>query len=129
MLDRVLKQIDDDLSKSLERLFSLLRIESISTDPAYRNNCANAAEWLASELSGRSVSTPRCARPTGIRWSSAARHDGDGHPHLLFYGHYDVQPVDPLGAVEEPPFEPRIEAANGATAASSAAAPPTTRAS
>ena len=50
MLEQVLKHIDDDMPASLDRLFALLRIESISTDPAYREKCRAAAEWLAGEL-------------------------------------------------------------------------------
>src|SRR4051812_35180906 len=52
MLDEVLKRIDDDLERSLERLFMLLRIESISTDPAYAAPVKQAADWLAGELRG-----------------------------------------------------------------------------
>jgi len=52
MLDGVLKRIDDDLERSLERLFTLLRIESISTDPAYAPAVKKAADWLVGELSG-----------------------------------------------------------------------------
>ena len=112
MLDRVLKQIDDDLSGSLERLFSLLRIESISTDPAYRDRVRAAAEWLASELSG--LGFDASVRPTDGHPMVVAHDKGaTGGPHLLFYGHYDVQPVDPLGEWKSPPFEPRIDTVNG----------------
>jgi len=112
MLDRVLKQIDDDLSQSLERLFSLLRIESISTDPAYRDKVRAAAEWLANELSG--LGFDASVRPTdGHPMVVAHDHEAKGTPHLLFYGHYDVQPVDPLGEWKSAPFEPRIEVVNG----------------
>lgn len=112
MLDRVLKQIDDDLSASLERLFSLLRIESISTDPAYRGSVRAAADWLASELSG--LGFDASVRPTDGHPMVIAHDKGaTGGPHLLFYGHYDVQPVDPLGEWKSPPFEPRIDIVNG----------------
>jgi len=112
MLDRVLKQIDDDLSASLERLFSLLRIESISTDPAYRGSVRAAADWLASELSG--LGFDASVRPTdGHPMVVAHDHGARSSPRLLFYGHYDVQPVDPLGEWKSPPFEPRIDIVNG----------------
>ena len=61
--NRYLRNIDKDLDGSVERLFDLLRIESISTDPAYRKNCADAANWLVNDLksigfSAKAVKTP-----------------------------------------------------------------------
>ncbi|MEQ9691696.1 MAG: M20/M25/M40 family metallo-hydrolase, partial [Bauldia litoralis] len=113
MLDRVLQQIDDDLPASLDRLFTLLRIESISTDPAYRDKVAAAAEWLAGELTG--LGFDASVRPT-TGHPMVVAHDATATagPHLLFYGHYDVQPVDPLSEWSTPPFDPRIETVDGA---------------
>ncbi len=105
MLDNVLRSIDDNLPASLDRLFQLLRIESISTDPAYRDSCQAAAEWLVAELSG--IGFAASARPSGGHPIVVGHHDGDG-PHVLFYAHYDVQPVDPIELWDNPPFEPRI---------------------
>ncbi len=108
MLDNVLQRIDADLAASLDRLFALLRIESISTDPIYRDRCRAAAEWLANELS--SLGFAAAARPTGGHPMVVGHdHGAAGGPHVLFYGHYDVQPVDPLSAWTSPPFEPHIE--------------------
>ncbi len=113
MLDRVLQQIDDDLPASLDRLFTLLRIESISTDPAYRDKVADAADWLAEELTG--LGFDASVRPT-TGHPMVVAHDATATagPHLLFYGHYDVQPVDPLSEWSTPPFDPRIETVDGA---------------
>jgi acetylornithine deacetylase/succinyl-diaminopimelate desuccinylase-like protein len=110
ILDQVLQRIDDELPQSLDRLFALLRIESISTDPAYSERCAAAADWLAAELKGLGFDAD--ARPTPGHPMVVA-HDGSGvsGPHVLFYGHYDVQPVDPLAEWTSPPFEPTIETA------------------
>src|SRR5260221_13893134 len=106
MLDGVLKRIDDDLERSLERLFTLLRIESISTDPAYAPAVKKAADWLVGELAGLGFEAN--ARPTpGHPIVVAHGSDGTG-PRALFYGHYDVQPVDPLDLWETPPFQPRL---------------------
>jgi acetylornithine deacetylase/succinyl-diaminopimelate desuccinylase-like protein len=105
MLDQVLATIDQNLDSSIERLFALLRIESISTDPAYREKCVAAADWLVSELSALGFAAK--AHPTAGHPIVVARHEGP-EPRVLFYGHYDVQPVDPLDLWEKPPFEPRV---------------------
>jgi acetylornithine deacetylase/succinyl-diaminopimelate desuccinylase-like protein len=105
-LPQVLAKIDADLDASLERLFAWLRIPSISTDPAYKVACRSAAEWLTSELSGLGVDAS--LRETGGH-PVVLGHAGNGAgPHVLFYGHYDVQPVDPLDLWETPPFEPKF---------------------
>lgn len=110
-LDAVLSRIDDTLPETMERLFGLLRIPSISTDPAHRADCARAADWLAEDLRG--LGFDASARPTPGHPMVVA-HAGDAGPHLLFYGHYDVQPVDPLDLWHRDPFDPAIEeTANG----------------
>src|SRR5271169_2887222 len=107
-LDQVLARIDADLDASLDRLFKFLSIKSISTDPAYAEDCRAAAVHLATDISTLDI--------------AAEVHPTDGHPvvfaksppaggerrRVVFYGHYDVQPVDPLDLWETPPFEPRI---------------------
>src|SRR5271163_3205658 len=114
-LPAVLDRIDRDLDASLERLFALLRIQSVSTDPAYAPHCRTAAEHVAADL--RSLGFDAALRPTGghpvvVGKSANGASDG-GKPRVLFYGHYDVQPVDPLDLWQTPPFEPRIETLEG----------------
>jgi len=104
-LDRVLARIDADLDQSLQRLFTYLRIKSISTDPAYQDACRTAAEHLAADL--RTVGFTAEVRPTAGHPVVLAKSNGGGR-RALFYGHYDVQPVDPLDLWDTPPFEPRI---------------------
>lgn len=111
-LEQVLATIDKNLNHSLERLFALMRIESVSTDPAFAKNCRAAAGWLAKELSALGL--------------DASVRDTKGHPmvvahgkataaapHVLFYGHYDVQPADPLALWQTPAFEPEIREVGG----------------
>jgi acetylornithine deacetylase/succinyl-diaminopimelate desuccinylase-like protein len=113
-VDTVLAKIDANLDLALGRLFKLVEIPSVSTDSAYAGECAAAAGWLAAEL--RSIGFEASVRETAghpvvVGGAKAGRPDV---PHLLFYGHYDVQPPDPLELWESPPFEPRIvEAATG----------------
>ncbi|MCV0394212.1 MAG: M20/M25/M40 family metallo-hydrolase [Rhizobiaceae bacterium] len=105
-LTSVLETIDTNLDASLERLFQLLRIPSISTDPAYKAECRKAAEWLAADL--RTIGFDAAARDTAGHPMVVGHHDGDG-PHVLFYGHYDVQPVDPLDLWHDDPFAPAVK--------------------
>jgi acetylornithine deacetylase/succinyl-diaminopimelate desuccinylase-like protein len=103
----VLAKIDADLHQSLERLFEFLRIQSISTDPAYRDQCRSAAEYVANDLSRIGFKTS--VRPTGGHPIVVGKGGPQGKaPRVLFYGHYDVQPVDPLDLWDAPPFAPRI---------------------
>ncbi len=105
-LDQVLKRIDSDLDSSLERLFQWLKVPSISTDPAYKDHCRTAGQWLVDEL--KSIGIEASLRETGGHPAVVGRAKGDAKLHVLFYGHYDVQPVDPLELWETPPFEPRM---------------------
>jgi acetylornithine deacetylase/succinyl-diaminopimelate desuccinylase-like protein len=113
-IDDVLAKIDANQTEALERLFSLLRIPSVSTDPARAGDCVRAANWLVSELAGLGfdISTRETAgKPMVVGHAKSPRRDA---PHVLFYGHYDVQPPEPLELWERPPFEPRvIDAATG----------------
>jgi acetylornithine deacetylase/succinyl-diaminopimelate desuccinylase-like protein len=107
-LSATLDKIDTDLPHSLERLKAFLSIPSISTDPAYKADCDRAAEWLAATL--RDIGIDANTRPTTGHPMVVGHVDGAaGGPHLLFYGHYDVQPVDPLDLWTQPPFEPVVE--------------------
>ncbi len=105
-LDTVLSTVDQGLDASLERLFGLLRIPSISTDPAYDGDCRSAADWLVSELNALGFQAERRDTPGH---PMVVAHGGEAGPELLFYGHYDVQPVDPLDLWDQPPFEPVLE--------------------
>jgi acetylornithine deacetylase/succinyl-diaminopimelate desuccinylase-like protein len=108
MLNDVLKRIDKDLDASVERLFDFLRIPSISTDPQWSADCAKAADWLKADLA--SLGFEADVRPTPGHPVVMGRSKGPkGKPHVLFYGHYDVQPVDPLELWESPPFEPKLK--------------------
>jgi acetylornithine deacetylase/succinyl-diaminopimelate desuccinylase-like protein len=104
-LDAVLAHIDADIDGSLDRLFALLRIKSISTDPAFAGECKAAAEHLQKDLA--SLGFESDVRPTGGHPAVVGKSNGSG-PRVLFYGHYDVQPVDPLNLWEHPPFDPAV---------------------
>src|SRR5690242_10578954 len=110
-LEAVLNRIDQDIDQSLERLFALLRIASVSTDPAFKDQCRSAAEHVAADLN--SIGFDAKVRPTAGHPVVVGNSNGATGPRVLFYGHYDVQPVDPLSLWKTPPFEPRIETLPG----------------
>lgn len=104
-LAKVLTAIDSGQEASLARLFQLLRIPSISTDPVYADDCQRAAKWLVEELASLGF-TASVRQTPGHPMVVAHGPRIAGTPHVLFYGHYDVQPVDPLELWRKPPFEP-----------------------
>ncbi|KAA1185465.1 M20/M25/M40 family metallo-hydrolase [Rhizobium tropici] len=108
-LSPVLDRADQNLPSSLDNLFELLRIKSISTDPDYKAECRKAAEWLVAYLN--SLGFTASVRDTPGHPMVVAHHDAGSAdaPHVLFYGHYDVQPVDPIELWESDPFAPAIK--------------------
>ncbi|MGE0223145.1 MAG: dipeptidase [Acetobacteraceae bacterium] len=105
----VLNRVDADLDGARERLFDLLRIPSISAQPAHKADCLRAAEWSRDQFAALGFRTD--IRPTEGHPVVLAHHAGPAGyqgPHILFYGHYDVQPVDPLDLWTSPPFEPQL---------------------
>lgn len=115
-LPAVLEALDTSRDSAIKRLFEVLRIPSISTDPAYKGSCRAAAQWCVNTL--REIGFDAGLRETSGNPVVVA-HDSPcnvgGKPHVLFYGHYDVQPPDPLNLWVCPPFEPRltVEPRNG----------------
>ncbi len=116
-LTHVLQALDAGRQAALERLFDLIRIDSVSTDPAYKDRCRAAAEWCAAslgEIGFQASVRPTTGHPMVVgHWKAPA--GVAKRPHVLFYGHYDVQPPDPLEQWLTPPFEPRLadDAKNG----------------
>lgn len=114
MTDQILSHIDATIDARLERLFELIRIPSVSTDPSYAADVARAADWLAATL--RDMGADASVRPT-IGHPMVVGHlpGPEDAPHVLFYGHYDVQPADPLELWETDPFEPVLKPVEGDT--------------
>src|SRR5579862_1052898 len=95
--------------RNLEELIELLRIPSVSTDPAHVGDVMQAAKWVQARLT-RAGAENAVILPTGPHacvyadWLHA-----QGKPTILIYGHFDVQPADPLELWESPPFEPVVK--------------------
>ncbi len=105
-LEAVLAHIDATLEPAVERLFATLRLRSISTEPAFADEIRACAEWHAADLA--SIGFEASVRETAGHPVVIGHDRGAEGTSLLFYGHYDVQPVDPLDLWERPPFEPAI---------------------
>ncbi len=108
MLTEILNHIREDQPAAIDRLCDYLKIPSVSTDPAFKEHCQTAARWTANQLSETGLETTihqTTGHPVVVGQSKSA---GPDVPTVLFYGHYDVQPPDPLEKWTTPPFEPTI---------------------
>lgn len=105
-LDEVLRQLTANRPAAEARLIELLRIPSVSAQSEHAGDCVRAAQWLADRLTALGFSAR--LEPTAGHPVVVAHHPGPGPdaPHLLYYGHYDVQPAEPLELWHSPPFAP-----------------------
>ena len=110
MIDRVLKSIDARRGQSLEELKGLLRVPSVSTKPEHAPDMARAAKLIADTLTktGLKASVEPTGGGKGHPLVLARNDPKPGRPTVLFYGHYDVQPPEPLDLWTTPPFEPTV---------------------
>ncbi|HSM50525.1 MAG TPA: dipeptidase [Thermoanaerobaculia bacterium] len=104
----VLARVEREQSQYLEELKEYIRIPSISTDPEYKGEVLRCAGFLADQLRAAGL-TVETIETGGHPLVYAEWLGAPGKPTVLFYGHYDVQPADPLGEWRNPPFEPTEE--------------------
>lgn len=113
-VEKVLSRAAVCRAESRARWFELLRIPSVSAQPAHKGDCRRAAEWVCAQL--REIGFTAHVRETKGHPVVVGNHPGPtgAGRHLLFYGHYDVQPPDPLELWTSPPFEPvTVDGPNG----------------
>ena len=105
----VFARLERERERHLDELKQYLRIPSISTDPAHKADVERCADWLVARMQAAGLATEKIATAghplVYAEWNGA----GEGKPTVLFYGHYDVQPPDPLDEWRHPPFEPTLE--------------------
>lgn len=112
VIDAILDHVDANIRASVDKFLHLLRFRSVSSQPDGEEGIAACADWLRSELDGlgfdaRVVKTDGHPLVLGTSWM------GKGGPKVLFYGHYDVQPAEPLDAWAAPPFQPELRHEDG----------------
>ncbi len=109
-MEKIIKYIDANKERYLEELKDFLRIPSISNEETHKGDVRNAALWLEKHLNGIGLENIKLYETEGhpivyADWLKA----GNDVPTVLIYGHYDVQPVDPIDLWTDPPFEPVVK--------------------
>lgn len=100
--------LNDHQDESLRELFDFLRIPSVSARSEHRDDCRSAAQWLSDKLSGAGFTSTLEETPGHPIVLAEWRGAGAQAPTLLVYGHYDVQPAEPLELWTSPAFEPEV---------------------
>src|SRR5438309_11191693 len=107
-MDKVIVFINVNRDRYLTELKALLAIPSISALPEHKADVARCAEWCAEEMRRIGLQNVRVIPTPGYPVVYGDWLGAEGAPTILFYGHYDVQPVDPLELWQSPPFEATI---------------------
>jgi acetylornithine deacetylase/succinyl-diaminopimelate desuccinylase-like protein len=108
MTDLVLKELEDSKAEIQDRLFEYLRIPSVSTDPSYEEGMRTVRELLKTRLDTWGLRNIQELDAGGHPCVYGEWLGAEDKPTLLVYGHYDVQPPDPIDLWESPAFEPTI---------------------
>ena len=110
-MDSVIRYINQNKDRYIEELKELLRIPSVSAKSTHRNDCLQAAEYLQKQFQGMGLEVSLL--PTKGNPVVLARYQKHADkPTVLIYGHYDVQPEEPVELWLSPPFEPTIRDGN-----------------
>jgi acetylornithine deacetylase/succinyl-diaminopimelate desuccinylase-like protein len=107
-MDKVIDFINVNRERYVEELKGLLAIPSVSALPQHRDDVRRCAEWCGEEMRRIGLENVRLVETAGFPVVCSEWLGAPGAPTLLFYGHYDVQPVDPLNLWESPPFEATV---------------------
>ena len=108
-MQEVINYIQSNRESYIEELKEFLRIPSISTLPENSDDIKKCAEFVADKLKNAGMSRVEIFKTEGHPLVYGEWLGAPGKPTVLIYGHYDVQPVDPIELWENPPFEPVIK--------------------
>lgn len=109
-MEKIIKYIESNKDRYLEELIDFLKIPSISNEESHKEDVRNASLWLQKHLSEIGLDNVKIFETEGhpIVYADCLKA-GKDKPTILVYGHYDVQPVDPLDLWTNPPFEPTVK--------------------
>lgn len=108
-MSKYYSQIQENKDRYLQELFELLRIPSISADPNYKDDVFKTADQVASSLTAAGAENVEVCETPGYPVVYADKIIDPNKPTVLVYGHYDVQPADPIELWDSGPFEPVIK--------------------
>jgi acetylornithine deacetylase/succinyl-diaminopimelate desuccinylase-like protein len=108
MSEKAIKYLEAHRDAHLDQLKSFLSLESISSDSTHREDMKKTAQWTANALTEAGLENVKVMETKGLPVVYGDWLHAEGKPTVLIYGHYDVQPVDPIHLWETPPFEPTI---------------------
>jgi acetylornithine deacetylase/succinyl-diaminopimelate desuccinylase-like protein len=107
-MDQLKQYIEDNKQRFLDELFELIRVPSISAKPENKADMIKMARLLKDQLLDAGLDEARVMQTSGQPVVFGSKNVGAGLPTVLIYGHYDVQPVEPLGLWDSDPFEPEV---------------------
>lgn len=107
-MEKIKQYVEQNKQRFLDELFELLRFPSISADPAYKNDVLKTADYVAEKLKAAGADNVEVCPTAGNPIVYGEKIIDPTKPTVLVYGHYDVQPADPLELWQTPPFEPTI---------------------
>jgi acetylornithine deacetylase/succinyl-diaminopimelate desuccinylase-like protein len=107
-MQSIKKYVEQNKQRLLDELFELLRFPSVSADPKYKPDVLKAAAYVAKKLSDAGADKVEVCETAGNPIVYGEKIVDEAKPTVLVYGHYDVQPADPLELWKTPPFEPTV---------------------
>ena len=108
-MDNLKNYIENHKNRFIDELISLLKIPSVSADPSYKKDTISTAKFIAKSLTQAGCSVVEICETDGYPIVYGEKIIDKKLPTVLVYGHYDVQPADPLELWDSPPFEPVIK--------------------
>ncbi|MES2872509.1 MAG: dipeptidase [Bacteroidota bacterium] len=107
-MQEIRKYVSENKQRFLDELFELLRFPSVSADPKYKGDVIKTAEFVAEKLKAAGAEKVEICTTAGYPIVYGEKLVDKSVPTVLVYGHYDVQPPDPLELWKTPPFEPTV---------------------